>query len=182
MPRKNDDKIKEAVKIALESREQARTFRSKVGVAFEMYDGRIIGGFNVETYYHKGYHAEEVALIRALAEGYNGVDFKRMIEVYQDAGHDDVEIYPGCPLSCWGYLWEFTHPDLEIIVADTEGNVNYRCLLKDIIKPPPPAEVYPSEKIKKIKPKMNSVPRSLKDARKGAEDKNKEEAPHADGR
>jgi cytidine deaminase len=164
--------LADAVKVALEYREQARTFRSKVGVAFVMDDGKIIGGFNIETYGHSGFHAEVVALIRALADityddvlgckvGYNGTNFKQLVVVFQDAGHDDVEIFPAC-ISCWSWLWEFTHPDLEIVVADIKGNIHYKCLLKNIVHPPPPAEVFPSEKIKQIKPRTNSEPKPLR--------------------
>lgn len=152
--------LQEAVQEALRFREQARTFHSKVGIAFEMYDGRVIGGFNIETYAHKGYHAEEVALIRALAEGYNGIDFVGMVEVFQAAQHDEFEIYPACALSCWGYLWEFTHPDLEIVVCDTTGKTHYECKLRDVLHPPPPALVFPSELLRKVKPKLNSTPKS----------------------
>lgn len=158
----SDKKIKEAVKVALAYRERARTFDIKVGVALETYDGEIFGGFNVETYAHKGYHAEEVALIRALSEGYNGVDFKRMVVVFQDTRNGEVEIYPGCPLSCWGYLWEFTHPGLEIVVADTHGTVRYKTTLNEIIHPPAPGKVFPSEEFRKRRPKSNSEPKSLR--------------------
>lgn len=155
--------IEEAVKVALDYRERARTFDIKVGVAFEMYDGKIFGGFNVETYAHKGYHAEEVGIIRALADGYNGVDFKRMVVVFQDTKDEEVEIYPGCALSCWGYLWEFTHPGLEIVVADARGKVHYKTTLGEIIRPPSPGKVFPSEDFKKRRPKLNSEPKSLRE-------------------
>lgn len=158
------EKIKEAVNAALDAREKkARTLRTKVGVAFVMYDGEVIDGFNAETRGQKGYHAEEVAILKALDKGYNGVDFDFMVEVFQDAGHDETEIYPACP-SCWNYLLEFTHPDLEILVADTTGEVKYGCKLNEIIHPPSPAQVYPSEKIKQLRPKTNSEPKSLKTA------------------
>lgn len=158
----SDEKLKEAVKVALDYRELARTFDIKVGVALETYDGKIFGGFNVETYAHKGYHAEEVALIRALAEGYNGVDFRRLVVVFQDSRDEGVEIYPGCPLSCWGYLWEFAHPGLEIVVADARGKVHYKTTLKEIIHPPAPGRVFPSEEFRKRRPKLNSEPKSLR--------------------
>lgn len=158
------EKTGEALKAALEAREKkARSFRTKVGVAFCMYDGTIIDGFNAETSGHKGYHAEEVAILKALDMGYNGVDFDFMVEVFQDAGHDELEIYPACP-SCWTYLWEFTHKDLEILVADTAGEIRYSCKLKDIVHPPAPGQIYPSEKIRKLRPKTNSEPKSLKSA------------------
>ncbi len=154
-----DDTIKKVVDAAMSYMGKARTFRSSVGVAFEMYDGTIFGGFNIETYAHKGYHAEEVGVIRALAEGYNHTDFRRMVEVFQDAGHDEIEIYPACPLHCWGTLLEFTHPYLEIVVADTEGNVHYSTRLKDMFNLKPPAKIYPSNRVRMAKPKLNIQPK-----------------------
>ena len=147
--------LNRAIELAIYARNNlARTFASKVGVAFEMKDEKVIYGFNIETYAHKGYHAEEVALIRALGEGYNGKDFVGMAEVFQAKQHQEFEIYPACP-SCWFWLWEFTHPDLEIVVADTEGNARYRCLLKECLCPPSPAQIFPSDLLKKVKPKSN---------------------------
>ena len=156
-----DAKLAEAVKVAIEYRKLARTFRTSVGVAIETYDGKLFGGMNLESWGHQGRHAEEVALIRALAEGYNGVDFKRVVVVFQDAGHDEVEAYPACPY-CWFWLWEFTHPDFEIISADLQGNVHYRAKLKEILHPPAPGQIFPSDKIRQIKPKLNCEPKSLK--------------------
>ena len=151
--------LDKAVDEAIYCRERlARTFASKVGIAFEMRDGFIIGGFNIETYAHKGYHAEEVGIIRALAQGYNGTDFVGMAEVFQAKQHQEFEIYPACP-SCWFWLWEFTNPELEIAVADTEGKVRFICQLKDCIHPVFPAQVFPSDLLKGLKPKSNSASR-----------------------
>ncbi len=154
------DTLADALKAAIGAREKAKTFRSKVGIAFEMYDGRIIPGFNIETYGHKGNHAEEVGLIVAMSEGYSGTDFRRMVEIYQDAGHNDVEVFPACPLDCWGRLLEFTHPYLEIVVADITGKVHYNTTLKEMVSGiKPPAQVYPSNKIRLAKPKSNIIPK-----------------------
>lgn len=154
-----DKTIQKAVNIALEARKNAKTFRSSVGIAMEMYDGTIFSGFNIETYANKGYHAEEVATINALSAGYHGTDFKRMIEVFQDAGHDEAEIFPGCPLHCWGTLLEFTHPYLKIVVADVTGNVRYQIRLKDIFNTDKGFDIYPSAKIREVKPKLNISPK-----------------------
>ncbi len=150
--------IKDLIKTAQHYRSMARTFRSSVGVAFQMWDGKAFGGFNMETYGHKGLHAEEVGIVRALAEGYNGTDFRRMVEIFQDAGHNEIEIFPGC-FTCWAAMWEWTHPYLEIIVADAEGNSKYSARLKDMVSPAPPVHIYPSNKIREIKPKINFVPK-----------------------
>ncbi len=148
------------VKVALEAREQSRTFRSKVGVAFTMYDGRIFGGFNIEKYGYGGYHAEEVGILLALSKGYRGDDFKRMVEVYQDAGHNKVEIYPACPNHCWGTLHTYTNPNLEIVVVSTAGKTLFNVFMREIIALPGKAQVYPSNEIKKAKVLRNVAPRS----------------------
>ena len=49
-PKHKNSENTAAVNAALNAREQSRTFRSKVGVSFLMYDGRIFGGFNIEKY------------------------------------------------------------------------------------------------------------------------------------
>ncbi len=149
--------IRFLIQSALFYREKARTFRTKVGAAIETFDMAIIGGFNIETYTHKGYHAEEVALIRALAHGYNGTDFRRMAVVYQDAGHNDFEVYPAC-LGCLNYLWDFTHPRFEIFVADIYGKGRYKGILEEMLSLKDGARIYPSENVRKNKPRLNSEP------------------------
>jgi len=149
------------VQVAVEFRKRARTFRTSVGVAIETRDGMVFGGFNIETYMHKGFHAEEVALIRGLARGYNGRDFKRLVVVFQDAGHSDVEIFPTC-LSCLSYLNEFTHTNLEIVVADLEGNIHYQTTMGELFAGfTGKAAVYPSPKIRKVKPRLNSEEKTI---------------------
>jgi cytidine deaminase len=141
----------------MEYRAKSRTFRSSVGVAFEAQNNWF-GGFNIEKYAYNGYHAEEVAIIRGLDRGFRGTDFTRMVEIFQDAGHNEVEIFPACPLYCWGVMNAFTHPGLQVIVADVDGNVHYQTTLKEIIHPPAPGTVYPSDKIRAIKPLCNVTP------------------------
>jgi cytidine deaminase len=153
-----DKKLHEVIQAAINEREKAKTFHTKVGVAFEMFDGVVIPGFNIETYAQKAYHAEEVGVIVALAQGYNGTDFRRMVEVYQDASYEDIESFPACPY-CWAMLNELTHPYLEIIVADAGGKVRDKKRLKDILKLEPPSLVYPSNKMREAKPRMNMRPK-----------------------
>lgn len=150
--------LSDVVDAAVEARDQAHTFNTAVGVAYETYDGEIFTGFNVETFSHKGYHAEEVGLIRAMAEGYSHTDFKRMVEVYQDATHDEIETYPGCPLSCWGWWNEFTHPYFDVVVADTDGDIHYEATLKDILDLPDDGQVYPSNLLRENKERENREP------------------------
>lgn len=147
------------VDAAIDARDDALTFNTAVGVAYETYDGEIFEGFNVETFSHKGYHAEEVGLVRAMAEGYSHTDFRRMVEVYQDASHETTELYPGCPLSCWGWWNEFTHPYFDVVVADTDGEVHYEATLDDILDLPGDGQVYPSNLLRENKVRQNRDPR-----------------------
>jgi hypothetical protein len=161
--------LEEIISLTLKARDLAKTFRSKVGFAYEMYDGTIFTGFNIETYAHKGYHAEETGLLLAMSPtvqpdgtvtgGYNGTDFRRGIEIYQDASHDEVEVFPGCLLHCWGTWNEFTHPYFEIVVADITGKVHYQQRIREMTSLKPPAKIYPSNKIRITKPKSNITPR-----------------------
>lgn len=156
---KEDYDLKESVGIAMQYREkQARTFRTKVGVCLDTFDGKKYGGQNMETYYLDGtLHAERTALIRALSDGYNGTDFKRMTVVFQDPGHKDVEVFPACP-SCWMYLWDMTHPYLDIVNATTSGEVYNSTKLKDVFGGVYPENIYPSVKTRMSKPRTNNEP------------------------
>jgi cytidine deaminase len=152
--------LEDLMKAAIEARKRALTFRTAVGVAYETYDGKIYSGFNLETYGHKGEHAEEVGLMRLLADGYMGTDVRRMVEVFQDAGHEDTEIFPAC-FTCWARMWEFLHPYLEIIVVDTDGNVVWQDTLYELLHGVEErgAEIFPSNRIRLTKPKQNFHPR-----------------------
>lgn len=150
-------KVEPMIDAAVAARDRAITFNTAVGVAYETYDGEIYAGFNVETFIQKSYHAEEMGLIRALADGYVHTDLRRMVEVYQDASHDETELYPGCP-NCWGYWREFAHPYFEVIVADTTGDVHYSAPLHEILDLPGRGEVYPSNLLRENKNRRNTQP------------------------
>ena len=121
------------VNIALQTMNKAISFKSKVGAAILVKDGTIFTGFNIETYIHKGYHAEEVALISALKAGYKKNDFLAIAIVYSFEGE-----YPGCA-SCRQYLWEFTNPDLVVVYYDISSNKGSAFVLKDLYPYPYPS-------------------------------------------
>ena len=153
------EEIKVGIKEAARFRDMAWTYRSSVGTAVETIDGTWSGGFNIEYSKYGGLHAEEMSFIRKLDEGNRRTDFKRLTEVFQDAGHNDVEIFPACALHCWGIMYAFAHPEYQIIVADTNENIRYVANLNEILHPPGEGLVYPSEKIRAIKPLSNFTPR-----------------------
>ena len=120
------------VQIALEAMNKAISFKSKVGAAILVKDGNIFSGFNIETYIHKGYHAEEVALISALKAGYKKNDFEAIAIVCSFEGQ-----YPACA-SCRQVLWEFTNPDLVIIYYDISSGKGEAFQLKNLYPYPYP--------------------------------------------
>lgn len=120
------------IKLAISISEKAITFHSKVGAVILTKDGHAFSGFNIETHIHKGYHAEEVALISALKFGYKRTDFDTIAIAYTFPG-----VYPACA-SCRQFLWEFTHPDLKIICFDISSNSRSEYTLKDLYPIPYP--------------------------------------------
>ncbi|MEM3827441.1 MAG: hypothetical protein QXR58_02465 [Candidatus Micrarchaeaceae archaeon] len=149
--------IKEEVAAALSAKSnKARTFRSSVGYALRTFDGTLYTGANIETYgQNGGSHAEEMVVKIAMLDGYNGTDFKRLTGVFTDAGlKSDQPITPPC-LSCQGMLLEFTHPYLEIVKADQEGNIVYESTLADLFKDNPLLTIFPTIATRLGKPRSN---------------------------
>lgn len=130
-------KYKNLIDAAARAREKALTFKTKVGAAIQTKDGKIYAGFNIENRIHKGHHAEEVALIRALFEGYKGSDFEAMAIVYETSSEENP--YPACA-SCRQYMWENTSPDLIVIAAQPDGTVLYKGRLKKLYPYPYPSK------------------------------------------
>ena len=155
---KTDPNLPRLVRVAQEFRDRAVTHGTSVGIAYEMYDGRMFGAFNIEKSDHDSTHAETVGIYSFLLQGYIGTDVKRMAEIYQNSGHDAQEYFPACP-KCWRDMYDFTHPYLEIVVASVEGKMLGSLFLKDVFGLKPPMQVYPSNRIKEIKARKNSKPK-----------------------
>jgi len=114
----------------------ALTFRSRVGAVLVAENNRTFLGFNIENYCHKGYHAEETALINALLHGYRGTMLKELYLTYDFYGHSE-NIYPMCG-HCRQLYWEFTHPDLVVTVVNQKGDILYRGKLSELYPFPYP--------------------------------------------
>lgn len=114
----------------------ALTFRSRVGAVLIAQNNRAFLGFNIEDHCHKGYHAEETALINALVHGYRGRMLKELYLTYDFYGDSD-SIYPMCG-HCRQLYWEFTHPDLIVTVVNQKGDVLYRGKLSELYPFPYP--------------------------------------------
>lgn len=126
---------KAAIREAIKAMERAITFRSRVGACLYTKD-RLFTGFNIENKIHKGFHAEEVALIKALDADVDPSDFLGIVIVYS-FNEKQTNIYPACA-SCRQYLWEFTSPDLLITVVDQKGNIRFEATLKELYPMPFP--------------------------------------------
>jgi cytidine deaminase len=111
----------------------------RVGVALEMKDGTVITGFNIESHAFPTLHAEVVAVITALKNGYIGTDFKTMVIVCSFPG-----IFPACA-SCRQFLWDHTNPDLTVVAFNVKDNTGGVYLLKELYPMP-----YPAEPIKTV--------------------------------
>lgn len=104
--------LERAIDTAYNMQKRALAEKTHVGCAFIMRDGKVIGGANIENSYKKAYHAEEVAIIRAIIQGYGKEDFSTLVQV----AFAEDKVYPAC-LSCIAYLWDYTNPNLEILIV-----------------------------------------------------------------
>ena len=125
--------IKRSLEFALRN---ALTFKSRVGALLVARNNRAFIGFNIENYCHKGYHAEETALINALLHGYKGKELRELYLIYDFHEHSE-NIYPMCG-HCRQLYWEFTHPDLIVTVVSLEGDILYSGKLRDLYPYPYP--------------------------------------------
>jgi len=106
-----------AIKKCLEARKLAIARKTYVG-ACVYTDNKYYIGFNVENRSHKGYHAEEVALINCYINRVDPDDIKGIVISF---GGDFSE--PTFPCGhCRQVLWEYTNnPDLDVIEISIES-------------------------------------------------------------
>ena len=108
------------------------TFKSKVGACIYT-NHSCYSGFNIETKIHKGYHAEEVALISCLRH-HKGSSIKGIVIAYDFLTKG---IYPACAY-CRQFLWELTQPNLLITVVDLNGEIIFEETLNKLYPYPYP--------------------------------------------
>lgn len=151
-----DAEIAEGILHANTAREVAMTSRTKCGVSVGVrVHGRLVwqSGFNIEFRAYNGYHAEEVAGVGLIDAGKMAGDFEVLVERYQDASHNIVEHFPGCP-TCWSFYNNWGNKDMLFVVADGVKET-YRARLKDMQHVAPPGLVYPSDTLRAAKPLRN---------------------------
>ncbi len=129
-----------AIKKAIEAMGKAITFKSSVGACiYTDYDYYI--GFNFENKIHKGYHAEEIAIINSKLNNVQNNQYKGIVIVYHFPDHLEIDgedkVYPACA-SCRQFLWEYTNPNILITVVDINGNIKYENTLEKLYPFPYP--------------------------------------------
>jgi len=128
-----------AIELAIDYMRKARTFKSSVGACIYTDKG-CYPGFNVESYIHKGYHAEEVALINTMLHNVDPKKVKGIVIVYVFRGGQITSIYPACA-TCRQWLWEFTNPDILVTVVNPLGKIIFEEKLKKLYPMPYPKQV-----------------------------------------
>jgi len=139
--------IKAAAKMAADSRGFAVTFRTAVGACVLSTDGELYEGFNIETYGHKGYHAEESALIYFMLLSEANEEVHSIFVSYKDAGTGEND-FPACP-SCWSLIADICPENVLIYTVDEYGNIIKKRRFKDLFN----CNIYPGKNIKKAKPR-----------------------------
>lgn len=91
-----------AIKKCLEARKQAVARKTFVGACIYS-DNKYIIGFNLENCCHKGYHAEEVAVINCILQNINPKEMKGIIVSFTS---DAKELTFACG-HCRQILWEY---------------------------------------------------------------------------
>jgi cytidine deaminase len=120
-----DQDTQDLIRLAVAASEKAYAPYSHypVGAALRAADGMIYTGCNVENAaYPATICAERTALVKAVSEGQRRFD---TLAVVTRSG--------GAPCGvCRQMLYEFA-PDLQVIIADLDGNIRLACLLTDLL-------------------------------------------------
>jgi cytidine deaminase len=126
---------KAAIDLCLQAREKAICRKTKVGAT--LYSNDIIfEGHNVENRCHKGYHAEEMAIMNAQQTNVDPKSFIGIIVSFSDNDIDKLTFMCG---HCRQYVWEYTlNPLLLVTEVDLKGNIVKEEFLEDLYPYPYP--------------------------------------------
>ena len=118
------EKVQEEFKTLLEkaksARLKARTFKTAVGVGVQMTDGEIFIAGNIEnTSRFFDRHAEFIASEKAIMADNKKYQKKDFVALAVNTTKYTQYAVPTCA-GCRQWLWENTHPDLEIITFNNK--------------------------------------------------------------
>ena len=109
-----------AIKECLKARLKAICRKTYVGAALYS-DTEVITGYNIENRCHKGYHAEEMAVLNATLQGINPKALKGIVVSFSD--NDITRLTFMCGI-CRQIVWQYTlNPVLLVTEVDLEGNI-----------------------------------------------------------
>jgi len=124
-----ENALREAVFLAI-SFAQAEISKVKVGAAVlainRMGDSSIFTGCNIEISYSRVFHAENVALLKAISSGYTGI---RAVGVTSDSKEKQNAAMCGCCRQDYMYL----NPKCTVYIFDSDKRVRLRVKLIDSI-------------------------------------------------
>lgn len=124
---------------AIQAQKKALTFKTAIGVAIQTDDGKIFSAGNIEnTSRSLDRHAEIITTEMALMAGYKKESLK--VLVVNSTKYTDYAC-PTCAI-CRQWLWENTHPDLEIITINPKGSVVLVIPLRLTYPLPWPRKIY----------------------------------------
>jgi cytidine deaminase len=129
----------QAIKECLESRKKAVARKTLVGACLYTSD-KVISGWNLENRIHKGYHAEEVAILNARIQE---IEPKEIEGIVVSFSRTDISKHTFMCGDCRQRLWEFTfNSDLLVTEVDLDGKIIAEKTLGELYPNPFPLEEF----------------------------------------
>ncbi len=133
----------QAIRECLLVRKNAIVRKTMVGATLYT-DETYVSGWNIENRIHKGYHAEEVAILNARLRGINPKSIKGIVVSFSQS---DISKFTFMCGDCRQRLWEFTfNPDLIVTEVDLDGKIVAEKTLGELYPNPFPLEEFKLER------------------------------------
>jgi cytidine deaminase len=117
---------KTAIELALIEMEKAvllPTHHHKVGASIYTKDSTCYGGFNIQNPSHKGYHAEEMAILCCYLSSVKPESVIGIIITTTFTDSEEGKYCFGCG-HCLQMMWEYTrNPELLITIVNVNGEI-----------------------------------------------------------
>lgn len=133
----------QAIDECLKARKKAIARQTLVGAT--LYTNvDTISGWNIENRIHKGYHAEEVAILNARLQEIKSEEIEGIVVSFSRKDISKHTFMCGC---CRQMLWEYTfNPDLLVTEVDLNGRIVEEKTLRELYPNPFPLEEFKLEK------------------------------------
>lgn len=125
-----------AIANCLIARKKAITYRTSVGACIYTKYHMFYEGFNIENKCHKGYHAEELAVLNCILHDVNTEDIEGIVISFSKNDISRLTFMCG---HCRQIVWEYTkNPNLNVIEVDLDGNIIKEMKLSELYNYPYP--------------------------------------------